>query len=663
MPFDTHRTRSPTFSNERGPGAFVSLGSLPRRKSHSPAQSRKSPVFHIHGDEDHDDHSPPSSDPDEQTHTLSDSPIKNSPPDDSNLPAAVPFPCRSPSPPSPGPYSPSIISRPSLSRGSSTIVLSNGKPLKSSLKSSTSSLSIPDSIETPRPNNHLHLRSRSEPSTPTHPHKNVHFPETDGALTSIRIFSRSARPAAVSTPDADETETEGEDQPSIGFPFPKFPSTPKFDIDPTISSAVPITDISPHANVLVESLAFSYASSTGVNPHLSGTVLVRNLAYEKHVAVRFTLDDWQTVSEVTARHVVSLPSLPPFFALSSSKTTLGDLAARGTSNPGWDRFSFIIRLEDYGHNLGSRVLWLAARYRVDSMYPTLPTELPGPAGEWWDNNDGGNYRVAFRAASSSPSPSSSTRMRRETAPEPMVPSMVAPPPPMSREHARGLFVSSSNKGSSPSSSPTRDGKEKFSFSLGSGKLRLPNYAAPPVRPTSPVFSMPTQHPHSPPSPTTTAQRPTLQVRLPQSHDYESPSPASSTLSTPSASPNMAPRVLINGHPANYARPPSPQAQSHIDDWEWMSPPVQSTMLGKEPIVRRSTTDPGLAVLHGSPSSSGVPGLPSGRSQSSSGIPGLPPGSDGLSGDSLYNAFVTRWCFAQGPPEHGPMMGGDGGVLA
>lgn len=411
------RTRSPTFSNERGPGAFVSLGSLPRRKSHSPAHNRKSPVFHIHGDEEHDDHYLSSSDSfDEQPHTQSDNLIKHN---DSQLPTAVPFPRRSPSPHSPEPSSPSIISQSELSRVSSTILLSNGKPLKSSLKSSSSSLSIPDSLETPRPNNHLHLRSRSEPSTPTsQTPKNVHFPETDGGLASIRIFSRSARPAAVSTPDgADETETEGEDQPSTGFPFPKFPSSPKFDIDPAASSVVPVTNIPPHANVLLESLTFSYASSTGINPHLSGSVLVRNLAYEKYVAVRFTLDEWQTVSEVRARHVVSLPSLPSVFASPLSyKTTLGDLAARSTNHHGWDRFSFMIRLEDYGHNLGSRVLWLAARYSVDAIHPASPIEVPALGGEWWDNNDGGNYRVAFRAAPSLPSPSSSNRLRRETAP-------------------------------------------------------------------------------------------------------------------------------------------------------------------------------------------------------------------------------------------------------
>ncbi|KIK35933.1 carbohydrate-binding module family 21 protein [Suillus luteus UH-Slu-Lm8-n1] len=400
---DVHRARStaPTFSNERGPGAFASLGSLPRRKPHPQPSARKSPTFHIH--DDTDDRSLSSSD--EHTSTLL-PPVKNSQAA-LKLPPAVPFPRHSPSP-SPC-SSPIISSQPQPSR-SSSIILPNGKPLKSSLKSSTSTLSIPTPpLEPQRNTNHLHLRSRSEPSTPTsHAPKNVHFPDTDIGLASIRIFSRSARPAAVSTPD-DETETEAEDQPSSGFPFPKFTSpTPTFEIDTAISSVVPVTNPAPHSNILIESLTFSHPSSKGVNPHLSGTLLVRNLAYEKHVAVRFTLDDWQTVSEVRAQYVTSVPSLP--LAFTRSKPTVGDLVALGTDKCGWDRFSFLIRLEDYAHSLGSRVLWLAARYRVHSTYPT-PADISGGGGEWWDNNNGGNYRVAFRTARPG-----SSRVRRETTP-------------------------------------------------------------------------------------------------------------------------------------------------------------------------------------------------------------------------------------------------------
>lgn len=657
---DVYRARSttPTFSNERGPGAFVSLGSLPRRKSQSPTyhQGRKLAAFHIHGADDPDDRSSDSLD--EQATIPTKPPVKISQ-GVLQLPPAVPFPLCSPSPP---PSPPITSPRPQPSRTSS-IILPNGKLLKSSLKSSTSTLSISTPpLEPQHTSNHLHLRSRSEPSTPTaHAPKNVHFPDTDIGLASVRVFSRSARPAAVSTPD-DETETEGEDHPSTGFPFPKLPSAiPNFEMDTAISSVVPVTNHPHHANIIIESLTFSQASSKGVNPHLSGTLLVRNLAYEKHVAVRFTLDEWQTVSEVRAQYVVSVPSLPPVFSLSSSSktTTVGDLIALGADKRGWDRFSFLIRLEDYAHSLGSRVLWLAARYRVHSTY-LLSTEAPGPGGEWWDNNNGGNYRVAFRAARPT-----SSRPRRETTPEAIIPSRVTLPAP--REHAHGPFTSPSSSNSPPtfghnmtflSSSPTKDGKEGVSSLPRSGKLRLTNYAAPPVvsavSPTFSASSLPTQHSNSPPSSPSLVQRPTLQVPVTQSRDCDSPSPASSTLSTPSASPNIAPRVMIGGHPANYACP----EPTHIDDWEWMAPPTQALM-SKRPTVRRSVTD-GPADLAGS----GVPGLPP-RAHSSAVLGS--PSSDGLSGDSLYNAFVTRWCFAQGSPTaspyHGPLTSSDGGILA
>lgn len=274
-----------------------------------------------------------------------------------NEPASVPFPTSSPTSPSEASsyfldvFSPSSsrTSPPaaSLPRTPSTpIILSNGKPLKPSLKSSSSSPNIPNAFARAK-----HIRAQSAPSTPAIP-KNVHFADKDSGLESVRVFSRSGKPASLSKPPGEETETETEAEGSSApgpnsFPFPSLSSAGSselYEIDPRPerTSSVPVANPSPYANVYLETLALPRTRP----PALRGTVLVRNIAFEKRVAVRFTLDDWQTTSEVACRHVVSLPSLPPPFPHAK---TLGDLAASIASGqvrsqeeeencPSWDRF-------------------------------------------------------------------------------------------------------------------------------------------------------------------------------------------------------------------------------------------------------------------------------------------------------------------------------------
>ena len=376
-----------TFSDERGPGTFHTLGVLPKRK---PA-----PVFHLaHDDEDH--HS---------------SAVDEHP----SVPPPVPFPrsASPPSPPSPPSDSPPTSPRPHLTRGtSSPILLSNGKPLKSSLKTSSSS----PAILTPPQAQRMHLRARSEPSSGVGTPKNVHFPEKGYALATVRIFNRSARPAALSSPvdpNGDETETEGEEQLPTRFPFPPVSPGFNYEIDPTKSSPIP-AEFSLSEHLLLESLNLSpcssSSSSTAAKPLLIGSIILRNLAFEKHVAIRFTLDDWQTVSEVGAHYVESLSLIPPQILLSLPASTSADPTQKGR---GWDRFTFTIRLEDYAHSLTTRTLWLAARYRTNSTYPEPGSAQYGPGGEWWDNNDGRNYRVEFRPATATLT-SPRGRPRRET---------------------------------------------------------------------------------------------------------------------------------------------------------------------------------------------------------------------------------------------------------
>jgi hypothetical protein len=111
-------------------------------------------------------------------------------------------------------------------------------------------------------------------------------------------------------------------------------------------------------------------------------VRVRNIAYEKRVAARFTIDDWTTVSEVFARYTGP--------AISGAHHHHGD-----GDNGKWERFAFSISLEFYAprragassHSRHAFTLLLAVRFTA-----------PG-VGEWWDNNGGNNFRIVLARAS------------------------------------------------------------------------------------------------------------------------------------------------------------------------------------------------------------------------------------------------------------------------
>jgi hypothetical protein len=220
------------------------------------------------------------------------------------------------------------------------------------------------------------------PSTPVYGPKNVHFKEKDEGLESVRLFRRTGKPVSVSKPTSD-TETETEPEPS-GFPFPRknFGSSALSSLTEIATcSPVPATDPSPYANVHLESVSLPPARP----PVLRGTVLVRNIVFEKYVGVRFTLDDWTTVSEVLATYTGPVASLETIAGTNQDKT-VGDLIG-STGVKGWDRFNFAIKLEDYEAYLWQRTLYLVTRY-------TAPT-----VGEFWDNNSGDNYRITFRSHS------------------------------------------------------------------------------------------------------------------------------------------------------------------------------------------------------------------------------------------------------------------------
>ncbi|GAA5833843.1 hypothetical protein JCM11251_005984 [Rhodosporidiobolus azoricus] len=199
-------------------------------------------------------------------------------------------------------------------------------------------------------------KPRSAPATPVCP-KYVHF---DTQLEHVKHFLAQQRPAAVSR-SGSPVETETEDEPEA-FPFPAMATAqagtvklvlPNF---PTASSTARAMD----KDAFVESLEMTSDAKS-----IRGIVRVKNLAFQKWVAVRFTLDNWQTVSEVSAEHHESLPG--------------------GNS----DRFAFTIKLQDLLARIEEKTMYLAVRYTVGGQ-------------EIWDNNDNQNYRIEFRKLAAPP---------------------------------------------------------------------------------------------------------------------------------------------------------------------------------------------------------------------------------------------------------------------
>lgn len=151
-------------------------------------------------------------------------------------------------------------------------------------------------------------------------------------------------------------------------------------INNKISSIIPTTEPSPDGKVFIETL--SLAPTRPVT--LLGSVLVQNLAPEKSVFIHFTLDNWKTTSEIACQHICMVPIAPSFLRTSH--------ADPNPSQSTWERFSFSIDLDDIRHHLVDRVLIFAVKY------------IAAQAGEWWDNNNGRNYKVHFEAVESSDSP-------------------------------------------------------------------------------------------------------------------------------------------------------------------------------------------------------------------------------------------------------------------
>ncbi|KAG0017764.1 hypothetical protein BGZ81_010539 [Podila clonocystis] len=209
----------------------------------------------------------------------------------------------------------------------SVVIGKNGLPIKSALKSPCSPTPLPPTI-----------RSYSSPCIMTSP-KYVHF---NSQLEHIRLFLQGETPSCVggrdTIVDARDATTS-----NIQLALPNWTPVAAGSFQPgnIDAGAAPLR---------VEIVTLSVDQT-----ELKGKVLIQNIAFHKHVSVRFTTDFWQTQSEISAEFSESIPGSP------------------------LDRFTFVIPLNMEKAAM-EKTFCLAVRYQVIGR-------------EFWDSNNGMNYQV------------------------------------------------------------------------------------------------------------------------------------------------------------------------------------------------------------------------------------------------------------------------------
>jgi hypothetical protein len=261
-----------------------------------------------------------------------------------------------------------------------SITVPINKPLKSSLK---------------YPNTGSSGHSK-ETSAPTQPHvprdavpssslKSVRFKDTGDGLESIRLFHATGRPSALLDSDSDtdsDTDTDIDDALFSSSPIQRLVragaaavATPLAPLKVMEMSLIPSLYIPANPDVYLESISpILFPNSRA--PLLRGTVRVRNIAFDKRVAARFTIDDWTTVSEVLARY---------------AGPAISGAHHHGDGDDGkWDQFAFSISLEFYA----TRRAGASSHSHAFTLLLAVRFTVPG-VGEWWDNNGGNNFRIVL----------------------------------------------------------------------------------------------------------------------------------------------------------------------------------------------------------------------------------------------------------------------------
>jgi len=254
----------------------------------------------------------------------------------------------------------------SHSRSSSEITLSQHAPRTEPVISSSEGSDIEDDelrIKPPllrkksgelvkpalRPSSARRLPS-SMPGTPTYA-KAVHFNED---IEQVRHFLQVDRPIAVSAGSSPVETYDSESEYPFGYDDGYRSTVPEWEIN--LANFPSDSFERKTLPVRVERIFLASDNKT-----LVGTVAVANIAFQKTVVARFTLDYWKTTSEVVAEYNHDV--------------------RKKQSNDGYDRFNFNIKLADQA-NLESKTLLLCVRYNTNGQ-------------EFWDSNNSMNYQVDF----------------------------------------------------------------------------------------------------------------------------------------------------------------------------------------------------------------------------------------------------------------------------
>lgn len=217
----------------------------------------------------------------------------------------------------------------------------------------------------------VHRRARSLPLTPTF--KQVHF----GIDTDVKYFHQRDRPLAISNPNSP-------DAPQLDSELESDVELPNWSLDASGDTSYPRP-----LQWLILLLNFPHLSYTKCIAHkrpvflervflqhdtvlLVGHVAVRNLAFEKTVTVRYSLDNWLTIIELPATYLDVRP----------------DILKRNN----YDRFVFDIPLEKlFSSFYINRSALVGAHERTYEFC----LKYVAHGVEYWDNNEFANYKLTL----------------------------------------------------------------------------------------------------------------------------------------------------------------------------------------------------------------------------------------------------------------------------